>query len=396
MKLLPVILLIILAHPAISQDSMYVRRKLSTSEINVLFSFYTQDGDHSAVTGGTGTEKLQVYAPRVNYAQELDSAHSFYLNGGVDFITSASTDRIDYRMSSASYHDFHLVAEAGYGYYFKKLRLEAGIGSHFSLESDYLSTGLNMWLYHSDRPGMNSYSLTFQYFYDDLRWGRNADEELTLIYPVELRDSSWFDIYLRYSYNLGLGYERIINRKMILGIYPAIVIQKGLLSTPFHRVYFQDMEEAKVENLPRSRVKIPIGFKLNTYLGTTIILNSFYRFYWDDLNILANTIELAAHYKIDPFWTPLLSLRFYHQTSSTFFKPYREHQASDRYYTSDYDLSGFYSLETGAGVRFAPFKGMFANWSFHEIDLKYSFYWRSDGLHAHFISSFFVLGTGRK
>ena len=392
-RLFFIILIINIILQSAGQDSLYIKRKLSEADINVLFSYYTQDGNHSAVTGGTGTEKLQVYAPKATVAIELDSVHSFYLNGGVDLITSASTDRIDYRMSSASYHDFHLLVEGGYGHYFKKARLEAGIGSHFSLESDYLSTGANIWLQHTDRAEMTGYSLTFQYFYDDLRWGRRADEELTLIYPIELRDTAWFDIYLRYSYNLGLGWERVINRRMVLGIFPGVTLQAGLLSTPFHRVYFQGQEDAKVEDLPRQRIKVPVGVKLNSYLGSSLILNSYYRFYWDDFDILANTLELAAHYKVNPYWTPSVSLRFYHQTASSYFKPYKQHLLTDRYYTSDYDLSAFYSVEAGAGIRFAPFKGMFGNWSFNEVDLKYTYYWRSDGLDAHFISSFFGFGS---
>jgi hypothetical protein len=393
---LTISLLILLTLSLAGQDSVYIKRKLSETDINLLFSYYAQDGNHSAVTGGTGTEKLSVYAPKATLTYQVDSSHSVYLNGGLDWITSASTDKIDYRVSSASYHDFHFHTEAGYGYYLKKARMEIGLGSHFSLESDYLSTGFNFWLLHTDKADMTSYSLTFHYFYDDLRWGRRADETLTLVYPVELRDTAWFDIYLRYSYNLGLSFERVINRRMVLGIYPGLVIQTGLLSTPFHRVYFQGQDEAKVENLPRQRVKVPVGVKLNTYLGSNFILNSYYRFYWDDYDILANTAELSAFYKINPYWTPLLSLRFYQQSAAAYFKPYKEHLLTDEFFTSDYDLSKFYSLEAGAGIRFSPFKGMFRNWIFNEVNLKYTYYWRSDGLDAHFISSFFGFGSQRK
>jgi hypothetical protein len=391
-RLLAISALIIIILPVTGQDSVYIKRKLSETVIDILFSYYSQDGNNSAVTGGTGTEKLSVYAPKATFTYQMDSSHSVYFNGGVDIITSASTDRIDYRMSSASYKDFHLHIEGGYGYYIKKKRTEIGLGSHFSLESDYLSTGVNLWLLYTDRADMTSYSFTFQYFYDDMRWGRRAGETLTLVYPVELRDTNWFDIYLRYSYNLGLSFERVINRRMVLGLFPGLVFQTGLLSTPFHRVYFQGQEKAKVENFPRKRLKVPVGIKLNTYLGTSLALNSYYRFYWDDFDILANTFELAAYYKVNAYWTPSLSMRFYHQRGASWFKPYKEHLLSDRYYTSDYDLSGFYSLQAGAGLRFAPFKGISKNWSFNEIDLKYSYYWRSDGLDAHFISTIFGFG----
>jgi len=39
------------------QDSTYKKRKLSTTDVQIVMSYYTQDNDHSAVTGGKGTEE---------------------------------------------------------------------------------------------------------------------------------------------------------------------------------------------------------------------------------------------------------------------------------------------------------------------------------------------------
>lgn len=393
MRIISAIILLLFIMSAVSgQDSVYVKRKVSESDIKILYSFYTQDGDHSAVTGGTGTEKLQVYAPHVSFSHEIDSTNTILFDAGIDFITSASTDRIDYNMSSASYQDAHFQVSAGYSRYFRKPQIELGLTGSGSLESDFLSGGFNLWIYHPDKAGMTSYYASFQAFFDDLRWGRLNDDykrPVTLVYPVELRDTNWFDIYMRYSYNLSLGIERVINRRMSIGFFPGVIIQTGLLSTPFHRVYFKDEDKAKVENLPTRRIKIPLGIKLNAYIGTSLILNTFYRFYADDFDIFSNTIELETYYKVNPYLTPSISFRFYQQTGSKYFMPYKEHLLTETYYTSDYDLSAFYSLKAGAGLRYAPYKRMFGNWSFDEIELMYYYYWRSDGLRAHFISTFF-------
>lgn len=392
MKIIATIFLLIFALSVSAQDSTYVKRKLLETDINVLFSFYTQDGDHSAVTGGTGTENLQVYAPQLNVVHTIDSVHTLLFDAGIDFITSASTDNIDYNMSSASRKDAHLYASAGFSHYFRKPALELGFRGSFSMESDFLSGGFQLWFFHPDKSGMTTYYASLQVYFDDMRWGRlNPDYKrpVTLVYPIELRDTNWFDIYMRYSYNMDFGIERIINKRMVISLYPGIVIQSGLLSTPFHRVYFINEEGARVENLPTQRIKVPLGIKLNSYIGTSFILNTFYRFYADDFGISSNTFELETYYKINPYLTPSLSLRFYQQTASKYFKPYQEHLTSDTWYTSDYDLSAFYSIRAGAGFRFTPFKKMFSKWSFDVIDLKYTYYWRSDGLDAHIISSYF-------
>lgn len=114
-----------------------------------------------------------------------------------------------------------------------------------------------------------------QLFADDLRWGRlNEDyrRPVTLVYPVELRDSIWFDIYMRYSYNFTFDIQHDINRRMNIGIFPGIIFQQGLLSTPFHRFYFAGATKAVVENLPRSRIKLPLGIQLNIFVGARTVL----------------------------------------------------------------------------------------------------------------------------
>ena len=375
-----------------AQDSVYVNRRLTENDISVLFSYYTQDGDHSAVTGGNGTEKLQIYAPSLSFSHEIDSTHTILFDAGVDLISSASTDRIDYNMSSASYHDFHFHGTAGFSHYFKKPRTELGMTGSYDLESDYMSGGVHLWMYHTDKKAMTSYYAGLETYFDDLRWGRPYFVDkvpLTLVYPSELRDTSWFGIYMRYSYNLSLGLERVINKRMTIGFFPGINIQTGLLSTPFHRVYFIDEDKPKVENLPARRIKIPLGLKFNAYIGSSFILNTFYRFYADDFDIRSSTLEIETYYKVSPYFTPSVSLRFYQQTGSEYFSPYKEHLLSETFYTSDYDLSAFYSMKAGIGFRYSPYKRMFSGWSFDEINLVYNYYRRSDGLQAHFISTFF-------
>lgn len=45
-----------------NSSSNYQKRKLKLDEVSIMSSYYTQDGNRSAVTGGLGTEKLTDYA----------------------------------------------------------------------------------------------------------------------------------------------------------------------------------------------------------------------------------------------------------------------------------------------------------------------------------------------
>ena len=66
------------------------------------------------MTGGLGTEKLTVYSSDLTIRKRADSAAGFSLNMGVDVISSASTDNIDFVMSSASRSDFHAYLNYSY------------------------------------------------------------------------------------------------------------------------------------------------------------------------------------------------------------------------------------------------------------------------------------------
>lgn len=365
-------------------DSAYVKRTVSTTEIQALFSYYAQDGEHSAVTGGKGTEDLQVYSTALSIARQKDSTRSYYITAGVDIISSASTDNIDFEMSSASKTDFRAYMKAGIG---RKLGtgFTAGINAAFSFESDYLSLGPGVYITHSNDDQTREWTLAAQVYFDDLRWFDHWKHD-ELVYPVEMRYKEWLDAYTRTSYNLTFSLYQVINRRMTVGFYPGVAIQSGLLSTPFHRVYFND-ESGRVENLPSSRVKFPLGVQLNTFIGSRWILRTYYRYYRDDFGITAHTVSVESPVKLSRIVTLIPFVRLYHQSAADHFRPHGWHHTDQEFYTSDYDLSQFESYKSGLGFRYAPYSGE-GKTIFKEVEVRYTFYKRSDGLTANMVSLF--------
>jgi hypothetical protein len=371
-------------------DSLYQKRKVSRTEIKVLFSYYTQDGDHSAITGGTGTEWLHVYSPEFTITHKPDSTHALQLNGGIDIITSASMDKIDFDVrTGASRVSARNYLNPSYSYLFRKIRTRVGINSGFSIESAYLSFPAGLSVSHTNASGTREISASLNCFFDDLRFGRISRTykgPLELVYPVELRDTSWFPIYRRYSYNLDFALYQTINTKIQFALFPGLVYQKGLLSTPYHRVYFNDSTTERVENLPRERWKFPIGAQLNIFAGRNVIIRSYYRYYHDNFGINSHTLQFEVPVKINPALTLSPMVRLYIQTASHYFRPYKQHDTTEKYYTSDYDLSGFKSFKTGLTIRYAPQAPIGHRYFFDALSLRYSYYHRSDGLHAHILS----------
>ena len=182
---------------------------------------------------------------------------------------------------------------------------------------------------------------------------------------------------------LSLSFSQVINKRMQGIILLDGVYQNGYLGLPFHRVYFTNGTDL-IENLPSNRLKLPIGVRLNYFLGDKIILRSYYRYYIDSWGLQAHTASLEVPYKITPFISVAPFYRYYTQTAVKYFAPYETHVITDQYYTSNYSLSAFNSQFFGINFRLAPPKGIFPGLS--SLELRYGHYSQTTDLVSDVIS----------
>lgn len=370
-----------------NKDTSKQKPSLKKTDIELVYSHYNQNGSNSAVTGGIGTEKLTVYAPSIQVKQSKNN-FSFSLKLGSDIISSASTDKIDFVKSSASILDARTYANLQISELFpaKKLKISAGTG--FSIESDYFSLPLNLAVEKQSKNKSRTLGLDFQVFLDDLRWGRlNSDYYAPqfLIYPSELRYNDWFKTKKRQSYNIKTSLTQIINKRNTIGVFPEFSIQTGLLSTPFHRVYFVD-STVTVERLPGLRTKVSLGLKWYSFVGGRTVLRNSMGLYTDNFGILGISVENETAIKCNSVLTITPNFRIYNQKGSRYFAPYRQHIQSEEFYTSDYDLSNFWTFKPGLGISYFPGKSIGKHMYWQELKLRYSFLYRTNQLHAHMVS----------
>src|ERR1700730_3282598 len=80
----------------VKTDSAYKPRKLPFEEANLVSSYYRQDGNNAAVTGGIGSEKLTDFSNSIDLKlstyDRQNHKHSFTAELGIDHYTSASSD----------------------------------------------------------------------------------------------------------------------------------------------------------------------------------------------------------------------------------------------------------------------------------------------------------------
>jgi hypothetical protein len=362
-------------------------RKLKVEEVDLVSSYYKQDGNNSAVTGGIGTEQLSDFSnvisvKLVKYDRKFRK-NILDIDIGIDNYTSASSDLVDLKANtSASHADTRIYPSVTWSRENEQKGTTVGIGVSSSTEFDYQSFGGTISFSKKSKNRNGEFTARLQAFLDQVR----------LIAPIELRrnngnddDDDDYGSSARNTFAGSLSYSQIVNERLQVMLLADVVQQQGYLSLPFHRVYFTD-GSVHQEHLPANRFKLPVGFRANYFLGDKVIIKGYYRFYTDDWGLRSNTANLEVPVKITPFISISPFYRFYNQTAIKYFGAYRQHTSQDQYYTSNYDFSTFSSNFFGAGLRIAPPKGILGMQHFNMLEIRYGHYTKNIGMNSDILS----------
>ncbi len=355
-------------------------RSLKLDEVNLVSSYYEQDGNNSAVTGGIGTEYLFDIANsldlKLSFTDKKARKHSINADFSIDYYSSASSDMIDPRsLSSASMVDVHIYPSLSWSMKNDKKRQTFGANLSYSTEWDYQSYGANLSFAQASKDNNTEVALKIGAFFDT--W--------EVILPVELRPNIDQKYKPRNSFNASLSVSQVVNKRLQLMAVIEPAYQEGLLSTPYHRVYFTD-GTLKLEKLPGTRLKLPVGLRASYFLGDRFVFRSFYRYYQDDWGMKAHTLSMEIPVKITSFLSVTPHYRFNSQSAVKYFQPFKTHQLSEAFYSSDYDISGFNSAFWGAGIRIAPPDGVLGIKHWSSAELRYGHYNRTNGMVANIIT----------
>jgi len=364
-------------------------RKLKLDEVNLVSSYYIQNGDHSAIGGGIGTEKVTDLANGLELKwvgwDAQGRKNTLTAGMGIDHHTAASQAYISKTGASRRTDGLRLYPSLDWTRENEKKGTSFSLGAYYSNEFNYQSIGLNAGATKKTKNN-GEFGLKLSAFFDQVK----------LIYPSEFEPTSTssgaggerehpdYGSSPRETYTASFSFSQVINTRLQASLLLDVVQQNGYLGLPFHRVYFTDGADA-VENLPSSRFKLPIGLRLNYFMGDRIILRGYYRYYTDNWGLQAHTASLEAPVKVTPFFSISPFYRYYTQTAVTYFAPYEEHLTTDKYFTSNYALSAFSSSFFGTGLRIAPPNGIFGT-HLSALEIRYGHYTQTTDLVSDVIS----------
>ncbi|WP_269225354.1 DUF3570 domain-containing protein [Flavobacterium eburneipallidum] len=471
MKIRITFLFLLVGISAFSQkttDSIqFKKRVLESTEVDFLLSYYNQDGSKSAVSGGLGSEQLTDIASNVVVSMPINDNDVLTVDLGISAYSSASSSNINpFNATGASgggdddddrksNNKTMAAASEPYG-----TPWQASSGAS---KSDQLTAITVNYAHSSDSRNFiwnADVSFSNEYDYTSIGFGggiaqlfNDKNSEISLkvnayldkwqpIYPTELHEYSkngpdflnqgFFNgvsvlnqngqatvDYLpstfqtvsavnRNSYSASFGFSQVVSKKLQFSVFFDVLKQQGLLSTPYHRIYFADKDNYyigqpeyianyenesntgvykladDIERLPNSRFKLPIGGRLNYYINERFVLRTYYRYYSDNWDIQSHTANVELPFKISDRFTIFPMYRFYTQTQSKYYAPYETHLSTEKYYTSDADLSSFDANQYGFGINYTDIFTGAKIWKLglKNIDFRFNHYQRSDNLTA--------------
>jgi hypothetical protein len=424
---------------------VFKKRVLESVEVEFLASYYNQDGTHSAVSGGIGSEKLNDVASNIILSIPLNDDDVLTIDAGISAYSSASSSNINpynngeegdsgnvatgtptpwQASSGASGADALVLLTANYSHSSDDRNFTWNAAMSFSNEYDYTSVGVGGGITKLFNNKNSEISIKGNVYVDQWR----------PIYPIEFRELSSIRPYIydqngnrstayvnqfkpwdsngRNSYSASFSFSQILTKKSQLSLFFDVLQQEGKLSTPYQRMYFADKanyyigdpqfipvyETAAnngvyqladdIERLPNSRFKIPIGLRWHYYISEKIVARTYYRYYWDNWGITAHTASIELPYKISDKFTVFPMYRYYTQQQSKYFAPFETHISTEQYYTSDYDLSTFNANQYGLGVTYTDIFGKvnIVTMALKNIDFRFNHYQRSDGLDSNIVT----------
>lgn len=343
------------------------------------FAFFYQDGrglqsQASEDRRGPGSEEILVYQPILytRVRQDRGTVHELILP--VDIITAASPDALD-AVSTASQDNESFTLEGRH---------------HVSTDED--TTFTLRWQGHVEetlRSGGGGLGLTRELADDNAVLTTSFDIIFDYLDPVQ---PNGYDPKAvgRLTGTLNLSLSQLLSPTTVAEIAYGFTAQTGQLATTWNSTPIADFGGRIGERFPRNRLRHAFRFSLRQAIPEShTFLDASYRFYVDDIGILAHTAQLQLTQYILPteLWARA-SYRLHTQTAASFWTDLWARDANpDAPRTSDSDLSAFTAHEVGGSLRWFydsgdTFTALTTSW----LELSYAHYERTNGLHMDVVS----------
>lgn len=155
------------------------------------------------------------------------------------------------------------------------------------------------------------------------------------------------------SFSVYGGVTQVINRYTSLETGLSFNFKSGYLSDPYKTVCCnlpvvrgsETVAGTIHENRPSDRASVVWVMRYRQFLlGSAAAIHTDYRFYTDNWDLNSHTLNLAWYQNLKNDWQLVPGLRYYSQSSASFYSPFYSEAREDGIYSSDYRLSPYGAL----------------------------------------------------
>ena len=313
-----------------------------------LYAQYREaDLPRSQVASGSGeryeidSHRFRIAAPLQGAAASLNLTYEALSGASPWFVMpDAGSGRPVQVMSGASIREERVDAEVSVAYPVGE-DLNVAVSAGYSVEDDY--EALNGGVEFEFTPAGQRYSYTggIGYSYDQLE---PTDARTRFPDRIDKADKD--------SLNLFGGVSFVLGPQTVLQTSLGYGWGQGYLSDPYKLAYITSQANTINDRRPGDRKSWTASARLRHYIKEFgAALHADYRYYDDNWQINAHTLELAWHQTFAETWRVSPSLRWYSQSQAYFYAPFYDNVRADGLASSDYRLSPFGAISLRLDVR---------------------------------------------
>lgn len=218
--------------------------------------------------------------------------------------------------------------------------LDVGLSAGYSTEDDYEATNGGVEIGYTPQSGQYTATAGIGYSYDKLDPTVGASS-------TDVIDEADKDSTTAYA-----GVSWVLDAQTVLQTTLSFTLHDGYLSDPYKRVFIVDSANTIRDSRPGTRALWALSARYRHYVSAAnAALHVDYRYYQDDWDIEAHTLELSWHQVFADSWRLTPALRWYSQSQASFYAPYFGSTPENGEASSDYRLSPYGALSARVDLR---------------------------------------------
>ena len=260
---------------------------------------------------------------RKNVMDKVSLSGTYYVdsvsNASIDVVTTASKFR-------ETRNEFGLSAD----YVYRDAQIT--LGATTSREPDYTADSVSLDVSQEVFGGMTTVALGFTRGSDDVK-KHNAPE--------------FHDYAKHWQYRVGI--TQILTPRWIASLNLEAVSDDGYLGSPYRAA--REFGAWVPERMPRTRSSRAMQFRVIGDLGSRDAIHGSYRYFWDNWEIKAHTLELGYSRYFGDRWLADSALRYTKQSAALFYSDNAD--AQNTYVTRNRQLGSYNSIGLGGKVAYS-------------------------------------------